>query len=51
MINLLANKLPSVTDGKNIIWKNVDNSLYNKFNQSNLSNINTVKKEHMELTF
>jgi len=45
MINLLANKLPSVTDGKNIIWKNVDNSLYNKFNQSNLSNINTVKKE------
>jgi hypothetical protein len=47
MINLLANKLPSVTDGKNIIWKNVDNSLYNKFNQSNLSNINTVKKELM----
>jgi hypothetical protein len=47
MINLLANKLPSVTDGKNIIWKNVDNKLYNKFNQSNLSNINTVKKELM----
>jgi hypothetical protein len=47
MINLLASKLPSVTDGKNIIWKNVDNSLYNKFNQSNLSNINTVKKELM----
>ena len=47
MINLLESKLPSVTDGKNMIWKNVDNSLYNKFNQSNLSNINTVKKELM----
>lgn len=33
MINLLANKLPSLPDRKNLIWKNSDEDLYKKFSQ------------------
>ena len=33
MINVLANKLPSLPDRKNLIWKNSDEDLYNKFSQ------------------
>ena len=45
MINILANKLPSVTDEKNLIWKNVDKNLYNKFNQNNMPSINGITKD------
>lgn len=45
MINILANKLPSVTDEKNLIWKNSDINLYNKFNQTNMSSINGIIKD------
>lgn len=45
MINILANKLPSVTDEKNLIWKNSDINLYNKFNQTNMSSINGITKD------
>jgi hypothetical protein len=33
MINVLANKLPSLPDKKNLIWKNSDEDLYKKFSQ------------------
>ena len=33
MINVLANKLPSLPEGKNLIWKNSDDNLYAKFSQ------------------
>jgi hypothetical protein len=33
MINVLANKLPSLPDRKNLIWKNSDEDLYKKFSQ------------------
>ena len=45
MINILANKLPSVTDEKNLIWKNSDINLYNKFNQTNMPSINGITKD------
>ena len=45
MINILANKLHSVTDEKNLIWKNVDKNLYNKFNQNNMPSINGITKD------
>ncbi len=45
MINILANKLPSVTDEKKLICKNVDKNLYNKFNQNNMPSINGITKD------
>lgn len=33
MINVLANKLPSLPDNKNLIWKNSNDDLYKKFSQ------------------
>ena len=45
MINILANKLPSVTDEKNLIWKHIDINLYNKFNQTNMPSINSIIKD------
>ena len=45
MINILANKLPSVTDEKNLIWKHIDINLYNKFNQTNMPSINSIKSD------
>ena len=45
MINILENKLPSVTDEKNLIWKNSDINLYNKFNQTNMPSINGITKD------
>lgn len=43
MINVLANKLPSVSDRKNLIWKNNDVGIYNKFSQYNNQALSEVK--------
>jgi len=48
MINVLANKLPSLSDRKNLIWKNSDEHLYKKFSQYDkpISTLPNFKNAH-----